>query len=95
MYRRPYRQSIVVVVLTTPRGLPPGSGCLSRCVSPRSRAKSIWPVYLDIMLHVRGKVLVVDTTEDGMLCTLDVWCEDEKGAKLVVGHAKVEVEETD
>jgi 3-hydroxybutyryl-CoA dehydratase len=55
------------------------------------RTKFIKPAYLDIMLHVRGKVLAVDKTENGSLYTLDVWCEDEKGTKLVDGHAKVEV----
>jgi hypothetical protein len=55
------------------------------------RTKFIKPVYLDVMLHVRGKVLSVEKTENGTLYALDVWCEDEKGTKLVDGDAKVEV----
>jgi hypothetical protein len=55
------------------------------------RTKFIKPVYLDVMLHVRAKVLSVDKTETGMLYSLDVWCEDGKQTKLVDGHAKIEV----
>lgn len=55
------------------------------------RTKFIKPVYLGTVLHVRGRVRSIDKTEQGTTYTLDVWCEDQKGAKLVDGDAKVEV----
>jgi len=55
------------------------------------RTKFIKPVLLGVQLHVKGKVKAVEKKNGGTLVTLDVWCEDEKGNKLVDGDAKVEV----
>lgn len=55
------------------------------------RTKFIKPVLMGVKLHVKGKVTAVEKKNGGTLVTLDVWCEDEKGNKLVDGDAKVEV----
>lgn len=55
------------------------------------RTKFIKPVLLGVELHVKGKVKAVEKKGGGTLVTLDVWCEDEKGNKLVDGDAKVEL----
>ena len=57
------------------------------------RTKFIKPVLLGVQLHVKGKVKAVEKKAGGTLVTLDVWCEDEKGTKLVDGDAKVEVKQ--
>jgi acyl dehydratase len=56
------------------------------------RTKYIKPVNLDVELHVRGRIGEATRQPDGStLYTLDVWCEDEKGTKLVDGDAKIVV----
>ena len=56
------------------------------------RTKYIKPVNLGVELHVRGRVREAAHRPDGStLYTLDVWCEDEQGTKLVDGDAKVDV----
>lgn len=56
------------------------------------RTKFIKPVNLDVELRVRGRIKQVDKGETGgTLYSLDVWCEDQNGTKLVDGDAKVEV----
>jgi len=56
------------------------------------RTKFIKPVYLDTELHVRGRVKEAAKQQNGnTLYSIDVWCEDEHGTKLVDGDAKVEV----
>ena len=45
-----------------------------------------------VELHVRGRVREATTNPNGSTqYTIDVWCEDENGNKLVDGDAKVEV----
>lgn len=56
------------------------------------RTKFIKPVYLKVLLHVKAKVTAVTAQGNGnSLIRLDVWCEDEKGAKLVDGDASIEI----
>lgn len=55
------------------------------------RTKFIKPVLLKTLLHVKGKVKAVENKGGATALTLDVWCEDEKGTKLVDGDAKVEI----
>lgn len=56
------------------------------------RNKYIKPVHLDVELHVCGFVRkVTPQPNGGVLYTLDVWCEDQNGTKLVDGDAQVEV----
>ena len=56
------------------------------------RTKFIKPVNLGVERHVRGRVKeVAKGGKGGTQYTLDVWCEDQKGTKLVDGDAKVEV----
>lgn len=56
------------------------------------RTKFIKPVFLGVTVSVRGKVTSATPQETGsVVYALDVWCEDEKGVKLTVGDAKVEV----
>lgn len=56
------------------------------------RTKYIKPVVLGVLLHVKGRVREVARQADGStLYTLDVWCEDQHGTKLVDGDAKVAV----
>ncbi len=56
------------------------------------RTKFIKPVFLGVTVNVRGKVTSAVPQENGaVVYGLDVWCEDEKGVKLTVGDAKVEV----
>ena len=56
------------------------------------RTKYIKPVNLGVELHVRGRILEAARGPDGgTLYTIDVWCEDERGTKLVDGDAKVHV----
>ena len=56
------------------------------------RTKFIKPVYLTVLLHVKAKVTAVTRQSNGnTLVALDVWCEDEKGTKLVDGDASIEI----
>ncbi len=56
------------------------------------RTKYIRPTYVGVGLHVKGRVRDVAVQPNGhTLYTVDVWCEDEHGTKLVDGDAKVEV----
>ncbi len=56
------------------------------------RTKYIKPVNLDVELHVRGRIKEAAKQPNGnMLYTIDVWCEDQQGTKLVDGDAKVDV----
>ena len=56
------------------------------------RTKFIKPVFLGVTVSVRGKVTAAEAQANGaVVYSLEVWCEDEKGVKLTVGDAKVEV----
>ena len=56
------------------------------------RTKYIKPVNLGVHLHVRGRIREAMKQPSGStLYTIDVWCEDEHGTKLVDGDAKVDV----
>lgn len=56
------------------------------------RNKYIKPTNLGVELHVRGRVKeTAKGPKGGTLYTLDVWCEDQNGTKLVDGDATVEV----
>lgn len=56
------------------------------------RTKFIKPVLLGMTVAVRGRVLAAERRAGGAVAyTLDVWCEDAHGVKLVDGHARVEV----
>jgi len=56
------------------------------------RTKFIKPIFLGAVVSPRGRVQAVERRENGALSyTLEVWCEDEKGEKLTVGDARVEV----
>lgn len=56
------------------------------------RTKFIKPVNLGVRLHVRSRVKEIGKGEKGgALYTLDVWCEDQNGTKLVDGGARIEV----
>jgi 3-hydroxybutyryl-CoA dehydratase len=56
------------------------------------RTKFIKPIFLGVTVSVRGKVTSAKPRgNEAVLYALDVWCEDEKGVKLTVGDATVEV----
>lgn len=55
------------------------------------RTKFIKPVYLDVIVHTKAKVLSIEPGKGGKVYKLDVWCEDENGLKVVDGDATVEV----
>jgi 3-hydroxybutyryl-CoA dehydratase len=56
------------------------------------RTKYIKPVNLGVLLHVRGRIREATTQPNGnTLYTIDIWCEDHQGTKLVDGDAKVDV----
>jgi 3-hydroxybutyryl-CoA dehydratase len=56
------------------------------------RTKFIKPIFLGTVVAIRGRVTKVETKAGGgVRYALEVWCEDEKGVKLTVGDAKVEV----
>lgn len=55
------------------------------------RTKYIRPVPVGAVVHVRGKVTGIDSTDSGAIYKMDIWCENEASEKLVVGDAKVEV----
>jgi 3-hydroxybutyryl-CoA dehydratase len=56
------------------------------------RTKYIKPVNLGVQLQVRGRIKEATKQPNGnTLYTIDVWCEDQQGTKLVDGDAKVDV----
>src|SRR5213076_2591849 len=56
------------------------------------RTKYIKPTNLGVLLLVRGEIREAARQPNGTtVYTIDVWCEDEHGTKLVDGDAKVEV----
>jgi len=56
------------------------------------RTKYIKPTNLGVLLHVKGRIREAMHQPNGNTSyTIDVWCEDERGTKLVDGDAKVEV----
>ena len=56
------------------------------------RTKYIKPVNLGVLLHVRGRIReAIGQSNGNVRYTIDVWCEDEHGIKLVDGDAKVDV----
>jgi acyl dehydratase len=56
------------------------------------RTKFIKPIFLGAVVSVRGRVTAVERGEGGgLVYTLDVWCEDDKGVKLTVGDARIPV----
>jgi MaoC dehydratase-like protein len=56
------------------------------------RTKFIKPVPLGMTVVCRGRVLSLERLASGaMSCMLDVWCEDDRGVKVVDGHARVEL----
>lgn len=56
------------------------------------RTKYIKPTNVGVELHVKGRIKEATRQQNGnTLYTIDVWCEDQQGTKLVDGDAKVEV----
>ena len=56
------------------------------------RTKYIKPVNLGVLLHVKGRIKeAVKGSNGNTVYTVDVWCEDQNGIKLVDGDAKVDV----
>lgn len=56
------------------------------------RTKYIKPTNVGVELHVKGQIREAASLQNGhTLYTIDVWCEDERGTRLVDGDAKVEV----
>ncbi len=56
------------------------------------RTKYIKPIFFATTVFVRGRILSADKLENGDTeYKLDVWCEDEKGVKLVDGDARAVV----
>jgi len=53
--------------------------------------KYIKPVPIHSTVLVKGKVTAIEPTAKGKRVSLDVWCEDDKGVKMVDGFAKVTV----
>jgi acyl dehydratase len=65
---------------------------LDYCEHGELRTKFIKPAELGKNVHVRGRVIeATPTPAGGMLYSLDIWCEDDAGTKLVDGDARVEV----
>jgi hypothetical protein len=57
------------------------------------RTKYIKPTDVGVELHVKGRITDATRQPNGRtLYAVDVWCEDERGTKLVDGDAKVEVD---
>ncbi len=55
------------------------------------RTKFIKPVFLDVLLHTKGRIKQIDKRDNGNTrYLLDVWCEDQNGNKLVDGEAAAE-----
>jgi acyl dehydratase len=56
------------------------------------RTKYIKPTNVGVTLHVKGRITEATRRANGHTrYTIDVWCEDERGTKLVDGDARVEV----
>jgi hypothetical protein len=56
------------------------------------RTKFIKPVLLGMTVVCRGRVQSIERDPGGArTCMLDIWCEDERGTKVVDGHARVEL----
>jgi acyl dehydratase len=56
------------------------------------RTKYIKPTNVGVELHVKGRIRDATRQQNGnTLYTIDVWCEDEQGTKLVDGGARIEV----
>jgi acyl dehydratase len=55
------------------------------------RTKFIKPVWLDAIVHVRGRVVASEPNGGATVYKLDVWCEDENGVKVVDGDSRIEV----
>jgi 3-hydroxybutyryl-CoA dehydratase len=56
------------------------------------RTKYIKPVNLGVEVHVRGRITEAARQANGHTrYSIDVWCEDGQGTKLVDGDAKVDV----
>jgi 3-hydroxybutyryl-CoA dehydratase len=55
------------------------------------RTKFIKPVFIDVMLHTKGRIKKAEKQPNGAIrYELDIWCEDQDGLKLVDGEAFVE-----
>ena len=65
-----------------------GPEVAGRC---RLRTKYIAPIYEDQIVITCARVKHVSKAEGKTACALDVWCEDDTGAKLTVGDATVYV----
>jgi acyl dehydratase len=56
------------------------------------RTKYIKPVLMGVQLHVKGRVKTVEPSgNDATRYTIEIWCEDQHGTRLVDGDAAVEV----
>lgn len=55
------------------------------------RTKFIKPVLMGVQLHVKGRVKAVEPANGATRYTVEVWCEDQNGTRLVDGDAAVEV----
>jgi 3-hydroxybutyryl-CoA dehydratase len=56
------------------------------------RTKYIKPVNLGVLLHVKGRIKEAAKGQDGnTVYTVDVWCEDQNGLKLVDGDSTIDV----
>ncbi len=66
-----------------------GEAVAGRC---KLRTKYIAPIYEDQIVISCARVLRVTPAPNGLsACELEVWCEDDAGAKLTVGDATVYV----
>lgn len=65
-----------------------GPEIAGRC---RLRTKYIAPIYEDQIVIACARVTDVAKAEGKTVCALDVWCEDDTGARLTVGDATVYV----
>jgi len=65
-----------------------GPEVAGRC---RLRTKYIAPIYEDQIVIACARVKGVTEVEGRKACALDVWCEDDTGARLTVGDAMVYV----
>lgn len=56
------------------------------------RTKFIKPIFTNVTLSCRGRVIAITNVADGAKrYELEIWCEDENGNKLTVGDAKIDV----
>lgn len=65
-----------------------GPEVAGRC---KLRTKYIAPIYEDQIVVACARVRDVASADGKTACALDVWCEDDTGAKLTVGDATVYV----